>query len=189
MISTSGITGTGLKKCTPTTWLGALGGACDLDDGDRGGVGRQDARRLDDLVELAEDLVLQRLDLRGGLDHQVAVGELLHVQGDAHPRDGGVRLFLGDLALGDAAGDRRGDPSCAASANSCLVSSTRPSSRLGAHLCDTGTHRAATDHSDKLHNSPQKFRGKPLCAFPVVRTTRKARGGREKRLTSTAHAT
>jgi hypothetical protein len=59
---------------------GARRGPGDLDDGDRGGVRRQDrVRALDHGVELGEQRRLDVLVLGGGLDDQVPVGQVSKV--------------------------------------------------------------------------------------------------------------
>ena len=52
----------------------------DLVDVEIGGVGGQDRARLGDLVELAEDVLLDRHVLEHGLDDEVAIGERFEIE-------------------------------------------------------------------------------------------------------------
>ena len=89
------------------------------------------------------------LDLRRGLDHQVAVGELLDVERHTDPGDGGVRLLLGDLAAGHALADRVRDAGLSGVGEFLLgLQDQDVASGLGTHLGDAGTHSAATDHTN-----------------------------------------
>ena len=85
MSSTSFSTGTGLKKCMPTTLARPGGGRAQPHDRDGGGVGGQDGVPGQDQVQLAQHRGLDRLDLDHGLDRQLPVGELLQVLGEADP--------------------------------------------------------------------------------------------------------
>ena len=71
MTSTSFITGAGLKKCTPTTCSGPVGGDRDLGDRQGRGVRGEHGVGPADPVELREDPPLEVHALRHGLDDQV----------------------------------------------------------------------------------------------------------------------
>ena len=79
--SSSGITCTGLKKCRPRKRSGRLVTAAWWITGERGGVGGEQRLLLDDRVELAPHLELRVEVLGDRLDHQVAVGEVVVVEG------------------------------------------------------------------------------------------------------------
>jgi len=81
--STSGITATGLKKWNPTTRSGCLRRAPML-HGQRRGIGREDRRLRDVLLDLGENCLLRPELFEDGLDHPVAVREvsLRHRPGD-----------------------------------------------------------------------------------------------------------
>ena len=78
--SSSFMTLAGEKKCRPTHVLRPRGARRDLVDVEVGGVGGEDRARLGDLVEPAEDLLLDVHLLEHRLDDQVAVGERLEVE-------------------------------------------------------------------------------------------------------------
>ena len=90
--STSGSTGTGLKKCMPSTRSGRARDRGQPGDRDGGGVAGQHAVRPDDPAELAVERGLGRLVLDDGLDHQVPVGQVVELGGGARaaaaPRPG-----------------------------------------------------------------------------------------------------
>ncbi|MCK7477399.1 MAG: hypothetical protein M0C28_07855 [Candidatus Moduliflexus flocculans] len=66
---------TGEKKCMPDDAApGAAPPRRSAADGERRGVGREDARRGGDRLDLAQHLLLQRQVLEDRLDHQVGVG-------------------------------------------------------------------------------------------------------------------
>ena len=83
--------------------VGALGRHRQLDDRQRRRVGGEDRRRLDDLLELGEQLLLDGEVLDDALDDEVAVGEAAEVVGGADPGEDGVALVVVELALGDLA--------------------------------------------------------------------------------------
>ena len=60
-------------------------GGGDLGDRERGGVGGEDRVGADDLVELAEDGLLDLDRLHDRLDDEVGVGEVLHAGGEGDP--------------------------------------------------------------------------------------------------------
>ncbi len=74
------ITFAGEKKCRPMTHSGRLVAAGDLVDVEIRSVGGEDGALLDDLVELAEHVLLHVHVLEHGFDDQVAVGELLQLE-------------------------------------------------------------------------------------------------------------
>ena len=101
-ISSSGITATGLKKWKPDDPLGVLEVGGHLGDRQRGGVGRQDALGRDGLLDVGEDLLLDRHLLEDRLDDEVGVGEaprLVDRAGDQ--RLVPVGLVGADPALGE----------------------------------------------------------------------------------------
>ena len=83
-ISTSVITGTGLKKCRPSTLSGRPVCAASCGDRDRGGVGSDRRLRLQELIEALEQVGLLSLILDDRLDHQIRVAEGVEV---GVPRD------------------------------------------------------------------------------------------------------
>ena len=73
----------------------------DLVDVERGGVAGDDGARLGDFVELLEDLLLERHVLEHGLDDEVGLAEVRHLQRRRELGDPVRRLRLGDApALG-----------------------------------------------------------------------------------------
>jgi hypothetical protein len=75
MISSRGMTATGLKKWKPTTRSGCSRSARHLGDRQRGGVRREHALGGDDRLDLGEHLLLDRHLLEDRLDDEVGVGE------------------------------------------------------------------------------------------------------------------
>ena len=67
-------------------------------DGQRGGVGAQQRVRLDDVLDLLEDLVLERRVLEDGLDDGVAAGEVGRLGGRGDAGQQRVPLGLGRTA-------------------------------------------------------------------------------------------
>ena len=78
-ISTRLIIGAGLKKWTPHTWSGRLVSMAISTTGQGRGVGGEDGVVLADVVELAEELLLDVEVLDDRLDDEVAVGEVVQV--------------------------------------------------------------------------------------------------------------
>ncbi len=148
--------------------VGAGGGDREPDQRDGGGVGGEDRVLAgDDLVEDLEDVQLDLLVLHDGLDHQVAVGELAEVGGEAQPAQRGVPLLLGELAALGGLGERVGQPGPAQLQRvpgGLRDPDVEP--RLGADLGDAGAHLPGAHHSDALdvtHSSASR---------PRVRTSR-----------------
>ena len=81
--SSSFITLAGEKKCRPSTSCGREVDGRDLVDVEIGGVGGEDRARLGDLVELAENLLLDVHILEHRLDDQVAIGEVVEARASA----------------------------------------------------------------------------------------------------------
>ena len=109
-ISTSGISGAGLKKCMPTTRSGPRRGGRDLGDGERRGVRREHRVGPADPVELGEELALRRELLDDRLDHEVAVGEVAQLGREREPPDRLVARRLLELALLDLPRQEVADP-------------------------------------------------------------------------------
>ncbi len=150
--STSFCTGAGLEEVDADHVVRAGGGDRQLHQRDRGGVGGQDrVRPGDHLVEHLEDLGLHLLVLDDGLDHQVPVGELAEVGGEAQPRLGGVQLLLGDLAALGGLGQGVEQPGTAdLQGFAGGLGDLHVQSRAGAHLGDARAHLAAAHDSDAL---------------------------------------
>ena len=68
--------------------LGPLGDRRDLGDRDGRGVGAEHRAGLADLVERAEDLVLDLDPLEDRLDHDVGVGRRVQLGGGGDPGEG-----------------------------------------------------------------------------------------------------
>ena len=79
--STSGSTGTGLKKCMPSTRPGVLGLGAELHDRHGRGVRGQELRVGQQIVEPPEDAALELLVLDHGLDRRVDAVEVLEDRG------------------------------------------------------------------------------------------------------------
>ena len=148
-ISTSGISGAGLKKCIPTTRSGRAVAAGDLGDRERRGVGRKDGVGAADPVELGEELPLRGQLLDDRLDHEVAAGQVVEVGGEREPRDRIVARALLELSLLDLAREEVADPVARALAElGRHLAADRVDARLDAELRDPGAHRAEPDDPD-----------------------------------------
>ena len=100
--SSNFITLAGEKKCRPSTSCGREVERRDLVDVEIGGVGGEDRARLGDLVELAENLLLDVHILEHGLDDQVAIGEVLEAERRLQQAHRAFDLLGGHPALGRA---------------------------------------------------------------------------------------
>jgi hypothetical protein len=119
----------------------------ELHHGDRRRVRRQDGvGPLDDLVELTEDVGLQRLVLDDRLDDEVAVGEVAQLGGVRQVLRDRVVLGLADLVRlqrpVDGVLDLRLAPLDGAGID---FAHDRRHARLGAHFGDSRSHEAATN--------------------------------------------
>ena len=128
---------------------GARVGGGDLGDAERGRVGRQDGVRTDDAVQHPEDRLLDLERLDDGLDHEVGVGEVLHL---GRQRDAAEQL-VGRLLRHLLALDRptRGVLEVLASALDGRVADLDPDDRVAVareHLGDAGAHGAEADDAD-----------------------------------------
>ena len=151
MISTSGISGAGLKKCMPTTRSGVDVAGRDLGDGERRRVRREHRVRPADALELGEELLLRREILDDRLDHEVAVGEVGEVGRQREPADGGVARALLELPLLHLAREEVRDPVARALAElERDLAADRLDAGLDAELRDARAHRAEPDDADLL---------------------------------------
>ena len=75
-ISTSGMSGAGLKKCMPTTRLWRRDRRCDLGHRERRGIRREDRIGANDPLELVEEIELRAELLDDRLDHEITVREV-----------------------------------------------------------------------------------------------------------------
>ena len=100
-ISTSRITGAGLKKCRPDDVGRAARGDRALDDRQRRGRRGQDRAGPADLVEVLEQRLLDVELLHDGLDHQVGVGQVVQAGADRQVTQRRVAVGLGQLAALD----------------------------------------------------------------------------------------
>ena len=93
--STSGSTGTGLKKCRPSTRLGFFVAAAIFMMGMLEVFDASTASgSVMTLVELGEDLALDGLVLHDRLDHELAVGQVGEIGGERQLRQRGVAIAL-----------------------------------------------------------------------------------------------
>jgi hypothetical protein len=99
MTSTSFISGTGFMKCMPMTLSGRPVAAAIFVIGKRRGVRGEDRPGLDEAVERLEQLQLDVELLDRGLDHDVAAGQILEPRRSGDPREDGVLVGRGHLAL------------------------------------------------------------------------------------------
>ena len=102
--STSFITGTGEKKCSPITRSGCCVQDGELGDRDRRGVGRDDRRLRQQAVQHLEDGALDLGILDDSLDDEVGVDEPRRIVNpgdvaDEVGRRGGVQLATADRAI------------------------------------------------------------------------------------------
>ena len=130
----------------------AAGSAGDLGDADRRRVAGEDRVRRADLVQLAEQVVLDGQALEHRLDHQVAVGEVVELR-----RAVPLRHDLGQLAraasLPRSTLLRRKPSVCAARAVQRVlvqVEHAGPKARARADDGDAGAHGAGAGNADGL---------------------------------------
>ena len=172
-ISTSGISGAGLKKCMPDHALGTLGRRRDLGDRERGGVRREDRVRRDDALELGEELVLGLELLDDRLDHEVAVREVGELGGRAQAaeRPRRARRRRACPSRPRAPGSAR---SGRAPARRARRSTSRPTTSMPAcaAICAMpGAHRPETDDADRadLHAGDHSAARSYRCRTPRSR--------------------
>jgi hypothetical protein len=149
-------------KCMPITWsaravapailvylVGTRSGAGDLGQRNRRGIARQDRFRFAQLVQLREDIKLERLVLGRRLDHDIDVGQFFQRGRGFDIGQGRFLVFRTDLFLLEesieAAGDR-----VQAALDLCLadVLHDHPEPRRGANLDDAVTHGSGANHAD-----------------------------------------
>src|SRR6185503_2152354 len=137
----------------------------DLDDGEAGGVRREDRRGRAHLVELLEDLLLRVHDLDNGFDDQIAVAEVREGGGAADAAARLLRVLLGNLAGFHDAGQRTVDAR-EATLDELLIDLARQHVETGhsAHLRDAGAHLSETDDPDAIDG--HGVRSIPRCSIP-----------------------
>ena len=146
MTSTSFITGAGLKKCMPTTRPESVDRPADRGDRDRRRVRRQH-RAGRDLLELAEQLLLELQALGRRLDDQLGLGEVLRATAAALTSPGSpLEAALGAPAL-EPVGDRV-EP--ALDRDLVGVVQQRPCAGRRRELGDARAHRAGADDADDV---------------------------------------
>ena len=115
------------------------------------GVGTQDGVRLDDVLDLLEDLVLHVNRLEGGFDDQVDTLEIGGVDGRVDPAEQRVALLLGGLALGECLLlELLGVALALLGGVEVDVLEHDLHAGLGRYVGDRGTHHACADHTDLL---------------------------------------
>ena len=124
----------------------------DLGDGQRGGVGSEDALGLADLIQLAESGLLDLHILKSSLNDQVAVCAQIFLQARGDGCNDRVSLFLGDLALSNQLLVALLDL-CQAVLSPLLLDVAQSNGvalNLCKCLCDALAHSASADNTD-LH--------------------------------------
>ena len=150
--STSGRTGAGLKKCMPTTRSGWTVALAIVRDGERRRVRRQHGLLTDQVVQRAEQLLLEVELLDDRLDYDVAAGEVAELGRRRQPAERRIALVRRQPTLLDPPLEIVGDPLSSALAQLLAhLAADRLDPRLHADLRDPGTHRAETDHPHRSH--------------------------------------
>ena len=124
----------------------------DLGDGQRRGVGSEDALGLADLIQLAESGLLDLHILESSLNDEVAVSAQVFLQARGDSSDDSVSLLLSHLALSDQLFIALLDL-CQTILGPLLLDvtqSNRVALDLSKCLCDALAHSASTDNTD-LH--------------------------------------
>src|ERR1051325_158425 len=140
-----------VEEVEPDEALGALAEVAHLGDRQARGVRREDRARLGEPLERTEQLFLERDVLRGGLDDQVAVGQVLELD-----RSGQVLLHLVELVGRDLAFVHAGLEELVDRGEALLervrgnLAHDGREARLRADLRDAAAHQAAADHADFL---------------------------------------
>ena len=176
--STSGSTGTGLKKWRPTTCAGRPGGHAQLHDRDRRRVRGEDRlRRVHDLVEGPEDVGLDRLGLGDRLHDQMALAQRPEVGAEGERLEG---LLLGggvELPPSDRGRERRLDPLPAGLDRGVVgVDHAHVEAVAGAHLGNARPHQPAPDDADSLDLHDRTIRPR-RCGAPVRRPPTRSGSG------------
>ena len=131
--------------------LRPLGGGAELHDRDRAGVAGQDRSIGGDVaVELAEDVDLHALVLDDGLDHQLAIGEVGELGGEAQSATAASRCTSVSLPA-----DRP--------RSSDFTSRARPASAAASFTSRTSTSNPARAHTSAM---PEPIRPQPDHAHP-----------------------
>ena len=114
-----------------------------------GGVRGKDRVRLHDQVELGEDVALEIEVLGHCLDHEVALGEVREVGGEAHSVMQLGLLLLGQLAAGErTVGRVPQDPLAPLESLHRGLDRDDVKAVTGEHLHDARTHGAESDHAN-----------------------------------------
>ncbi len=141
----------GVEEVHPHDALRVARGGGDARDRQGGRVGRQDALRRDDLRKSLVELALELGELGRGLDHQLAGREAVELFDDLQALRRGLGLLGGQPALrGFLLQPRAHLLGTALQRLSNRVVQQRPRPRAARELRDAGTHRAGTDHADRL---------------------------------------
>ena len=128
------------------------GGRSDLVHIQIAGVAGQDGAGLGNLVELAENVHLDRHILEHGFDDQIAIGQIVHVQRRGQPAHAGFDLFHAETALLGAILVILADHAHAAIKRILLHldDGDGDANRQEVHR-NAAAHGAGTDHADLLH--------------------------------------
>ena len=149
-ISTSGISGAGLKKCMPTTRSGrVVAAAISVTESAEVFVARI-ASGAADPVELGEELPLRAELLDDRLDHEVAVGQVAELGREREPRRrASSRAPCSSWPFSTLRVRKWPIRSRAPSPSSCgHLAADRVDAGLDAELRDPGAHRAEPDDAD-----------------------------------------
>src|SRR4029450_279748 len=122
-------------------------------------IRRQHGVRSCDPVELGEDLPLQLQVLEGGLDHEIAVGQIRQLRGQRQALRRATAFTLGQPSFLHAAVEVPLDRG--ATALRKLLADLAPDSvesGLHAHLRDTRAHRSQADDTDLLKRHAASLR-------------------------------
>ena len=161
-ISTRLITGAGLKKWTPQTRSGRLVSIAISTTGRVEVLVARMASASADVVELAEQLLLDGEVLDDRLDDEVAVGEVVELGGGGDPGEiTASRSASSSLPRSTCLASDFSSAATMASALSCWRDrSTTSMPGLGGHLGDARAHDPRPDDAHSLHRSPRTLPGR-----------------------------
>ena len=148
-ISTSGISGAGLKKCMPDDAARTLHPGGERGDRERRRVGREDAFVAHDVLDAAEELALRGEVFDDRLDDELRDADVGQRDHGRDPPDRGIDIALAEPALGRLPAERFGDAALrrVAGADARVVQLHAMAVQRG-DLRDARAHRAGADHGD-----------------------------------------
>ena len=148
----------GREEVEPDHILRSLRDARDLIDIERGGIGREDGSGLQNSVKVSEYLLLQRHVFEHSFDHQIAIGQGLHLHGASEATHAFGDFALRKTAIVGAAliVDANHFQAAIKRLRLLLQDQDRNAGRREVHG-DAAAHRARADHTDFCDFAPRRI--------------------------------